>query len=137
MRKKSKKKLKIDEGLDKLNYINKIISAIFNESPLYIKDTGVKVELHSVNHVQEMIKQGNILNHSYGVRVDFIDKPTVQALEKLLNYDIYHTKHNGLRHNGADKAIVGTNYTLAGNIDILNLSLYPFETPGAKILHQE
>lgn len=101
---------------------DKIISAIFRGSSLFIKNTGVKV---SVEHFGEDVD--DYVRNRYrrdSCKIVFETTPTTKALRLVNNYSIHKNSHSNT---------VGTN----ANIDLYNLSLSPFETASAKLLYEK
>jgi len=101
---------------------NKLIEAICNSKTLYVKDTGVKVnviyygtDLHEVGRdYKTKLEYCNI---------EFVDIPTTKCLKQLVKFHVRDGDNPGTMYSSA-------------TILLENLSLTPFETKAAKLLYK-
>lgn len=103
---------------------DKLIEAMFNNETLYVKDTGVKVSIDYFGSdlKSEIFGRSNSKNRDYPVKVEFVTPPSIKALKMCNKYHIKKNSHT-------------KQMELDAEIELDNLSLYPFETEGAKVLY--
>jgi hypothetical protein len=100
---------------------DKIIEAICTDKPLYIKDTGIKVEVdYFGTDIDRFRSRGKPPIEE--VRVTMVNTPTAKALKLFKEWHIKKNSHSKTME-------------LDGVIELKNLSLTPFESKGAKILY--
>ncbi len=103
---------------------DKLIEAMFRNETLYIKDTGVKV---SIDYFGSDLSRDSGFRTSrtvrdYLVKVEFETAPSMKALKLCTKYHIKKNSHTKKMEMDAE-------------VELDNLSLYPFETKGAKLLY--
>lgn len=104
---------------------NKILQALFLGEPVYIKNTGVQVELDymgkDIHRFRETQNERNVFEV---VKVNFITVPNIKALKLLEYFDVL-------------KNSVSNQVTGSGLVKLNNLSLQPYEGETAKILFKK
>jgi len=101
---------------------DKIISAIFKGSYLFIKNTGVKVSVEEFGDNADDYGRNEYRKDS--CKIIFETSPTTKALKLVNHYNIHKNSHTN---------VVST----SANIDLYNLSLSPFETSSARLLYEK
>jgi hypothetical protein len=107
-------------------YRDKLIAAICNGDHLYIRDTGIRVSVdYFGTDIADNSWRGSKSKRSDDpCNIEFVDKPTHKALQKLIKYHIKRNSHSKTME-------------LDGTIHLRELSLTPYESKGAKILYEK
>jgi len=105
---------------------NKILQALFLGEPVYIKNTGVQVELDYMGKdIHRFSDDRNIKKSLFEiVKIDFVSVPNIEALKLLENFDVLK--------NSVSKKVSGS-----GIIKLENLSLQPYESEAANVLFKK
>lgn len=107
-----------------MNYItkNKLIEQICRGKPVFIKDTGVAVEVDYFG--TDLYEFRNRDSKELFCNVNIIGIPTTKALHL---FEKFHIKKNSHTNN----------MELDGTIKLSNLSLSPYETKAGKVLYEK
>lgn len=101
---------------------NKLIEHICKGKPLFIKDTGVKVEVDYFGTDMNEFRSRN--SREDYCQVDMITPPTTKALKLFEKFHIKRNSHT-------------KEMEIEGTIKLRNLSLSPYETKAAKVLYEK
>lgn len=105
----------------------KILNAMCSDDTLYVRDTGVAVKIEEYTSDQEIVEIPLIRKNSKKKRsemctVVFQGTPNKKCIDLSIDFSIYR---NGTTQKLEFKA----------DIELKNLSVYPFESRGAKLLY--
>lgn len=105
---------------------DKLIEAIFNNKPIYIKNTGVRVniEYYGSDNESPFLGRSSSRKNENIVKINFETTPNNKALKLCKNFNILRNGH----HNRSEAQ---------GNISLVNLSLVPFEGAAAKLIYEK
>jgi hypothetical protein len=98
-----------------------VLNALIAGQPLYIKNTGIEVEVTDFNR---WFRSGRA-KKQFSIDVVIKGTPTIEALDKMRSYSIDR------RENGAG----GMNLKCNGEVSIMTLSIHKFDTTASRILH--
>jgi hypothetical protein len=102
---------------------DKLIEAMFKNEPLYIRDTGVKVSIDYFGTDEHpSFTRASDEKRMPRVKIVFDSAPNMKALKMCKKYHIKKNSHSKIMELDAE-------------IDLDKLSLYPFESDGAKVLY--
>lgn len=122
-RKRTKKRMSVSMK----RHRDRILNAILAQQPLYIKDTGVLLDLEKFT---EDLRYG-ILEDRFFIKVRTKSTPNMACIEKFLEYRI-ESGLNTLGHSNTSPPL-----TISGQIKFEELSTEPYETEAAKILYNK
>lgn len=101
---------------------NKLIEQICKGKPLFIKNTGIRVEVDYFGTDMHKFRSRNS-KEDY-CQVNMLDPPTIKSLKMFEKFHIKMNSHS-------------KEMELEGTIKLSNLSIMPYETEAARVLYEK